>query len=408
MLAGCFRGTIGFVDDHTTPAEAAEVLDAGAAELRAMLGDDWEVAVEPEAASPHGGDMGWDAVIRLTSRHDSIFTELLVDVRTRVTPKDAAGLITSKALLVRKINRNTRLMVFAPWISPKTQEELRRREIDYLDLTGNVSLRVTRPAVIIHTQGADRAPASHRAPSSKPMLTGPAAGRLVRLLADVKPPYRATDLAKSAGLSTAYVSKLLDSLEDQLLIERDNKVIVHVDWQGLLRTRAGTLDLAHHSKPVGMLAPMGIRSVIERLVEADGFVAGSEILVTGSYAARAVAPIAVGGQLMIYTVPHDDASLTRLAQELGLMPVPEGADVLVLAPWDLSVLHRPVRYDQYWQVGLSQLVLDCLSGPGRMPAEGEKVLEFMATNEDNWRLDDLARARRHRTSNPGTGPQELF
>ncbi|MFF9301747.1 hypothetical protein [Streptomyces sp. NPDC014764] len=396
------------MDDLTTHDQADKVLAEGTTNLRAMLGEDWEVSIQPEAASPQGGDTGWDAVIRLASRHDSIFTELLVEARTKLTPKDVAGHISSKAQLVRRINRHTRLMVFAPWISPKTQEELQRREIDYLDLTGNVSLRVTRPAIIIRTLGADRAPAGHRAPSSKPMLTGPAAGRLVRLLADVRPPYRATDLAKSAQLSVPYVSKLLDALEDQLLIGRDNKVIAHVDWQALLRTRAGALDLAHHSNPVGMLAPMGIQPVIEQLVQADGFAAGSEILVTGSYAARPVAPIAVGGQLMIYATRHDDASMTRLAQELGLMPVPEAADVLILAPWDLSVLHRPARLDRYWQVGLSQLVLDCLSGPGRMPAEGEKVLEFMAANEDIWRLDDLGQAGRHRTIDPGTRPQKLF
>jgi hypothetical protein len=397
-------------DDLTASAQTASVLDSGVEALRSLLGDEnWEVTVEHETEPPsHMGDTGWDAVVRLTARHDSNFTQLLVDVRTRVTPKDVAGHLSSKWRLVQRVNHYTRLMVFAPWISPKAQEELRRREIDYLDLTGNVSLRVTRPAIIIHMQGADRAPVSHRAPSSKPMLTGPRAGRLVRLLADVKPPYRATDLAKSAGLSVPYVSKLLDSLEDQLLIERDNRVVAHVDWQGLLRTRASTLDLVHHTNPVGMLAPMGIQPVIDRLVRAEGVVAGSEILVTGSYAARPVAPVAVGGQLMLYTEHRDDASMTRLVKELGLMPVPEAADVLLLAPWDLSVWHRPARYDRYWQVGLSQLVLDCLSGPGRMPAEGEKVLEFMAAEEDTWRLDDLSQAGRHRTLNSGTGTQELF
>lgn len=374
-----------------------------------MLGEDWEVTIEPEETpAPQGADVGWDGAIQVLSRHSNVFTRLLVDVRTRVTPKDVAGHILSKALLVRRVNHYTQVMVFAPWISPKTQEELRRREIDYLDLTGNISLRVTNPAIIIHTQGADRAPASHRAPSTKPMLTGPRAGRLVRLLTDVRPPYRATELAKSAGISVPYVSKLLDSLEEQLLIEREGKVVTRVDWQGLLRTRASSLDLAHHTNPIGMVAPMGIQPVIDRLVETEGFVAGQEVLVTGSYAARPVAPVAVGGQLMLYTAHRDDASMTRLTHELHLMPVPEAADVLLLSPWDLSVWHRPVRYDRYWQVGFSQLVLDCLSGPGRMPAEGEKVLEFMMENEGIWRLDDLARAGRHRTSSSGAGAQELF
>jgi hypothetical protein len=36
-------------------------------------------------------------------------------------------------------------------------------------------------------------------------------------------------------------------------------------------------------------------------------------------------------------------------------------------------------------VALSQLVLDSLSGPGRMPAEAEKVLEYMIDHESDWR-----------------------
>jgi hypothetical protein len=30
-------------------------------------------------------------------------------------------------------------------------------------------------------------------------------------------------------------------------------------------------------------------------------------------------------------------------------------------------------------------VLDCLSGPGRMPAEGEAVLGWMGEHEGTWR-----------------------
>ncbi|MFJ3826045.1 helix-turn-helix domain-containing protein [Streptomyces nodosus] len=389
-------------------APSTDVLLQGISALQRMLGEDWDVAVQPDQSLPvHGGDMGWDAVVRITSRHDSMFTELLVDVRDRLTPKDVAGYLGSTALLVRQLSHHTRLVVFAPWISPKTQEELRRREIGYLDLTGNVSLRVPRPAIVLHTQGADRAPVSHRPPSNKPLLTGARAGRLVRLLADVIPPYRATDLAKRSGLSLPYVSRLLDSLDDQLLIERDGRLIVRVNWQELLRTRAHHLDLVHHSSPVGMLAPNGIPAVINHLAASDGRIAGTEVLVTGSYAARTIAPVAVGGQLMLYTLPGK-AMQTRIAHELNLIPVPEAADVLLLSPWDLSVWQRSRKYDSYWQVGLSQLVLDCLSGPGRLPAEGEKVLEYMAANEHAWRLDDLSDADDQSVFRFGPEDRHLF
>lgn len=36
---------------------------------------------------------------------------------------------------------------------------------------------------------------------------------------------------------------------------------------------------------------------------------------------------------------------------------------------------------------LPQVAVDCLTGPDRMPAEGEALLEWMAANEESWRLD---------------------
>ena len=36
-------------------------------------------------------------------------------------------------------------------------------------------------------------------------------------------------------------------------------------------------------------------------------------------------------------------------------------------------------------VAYSQLVLDGLGGPGRMPSEAEAVLGYMSENEDSWR-----------------------
>ncbi|MET8275861.1 hypothetical protein [Streptomyces sp. NPDC005096] len=364
------------------------LLERAMESLQELLGTEWEVALRPEQLS--GGDQGWDATLQIKSA-DGVYVQMLVEAKQRVTPKEAVGPLTSTASLVRRVNRNTRLLVISPWISPLTQEALRASGIDYLDLTGNISLRVSRPAIVIHTHGADRAPAGHRPPSSKPLLTGLKAGRLVRLLADTLPPYRATELAQGAKLSLPYVSRLLDTLDDQLLIERDGKVIVSVDWQRLLRARADQTDLLRSTEPTGMLAPNGVKAVLKRLTDKNHMDPGyrREVLVTGSYAARSLAPLSVGGQLMLYVQEHP-LNVEAVADDLGLMPVPEGADVLILRAKDRSVWQRPMMVGGLWQVGLSQLATDCLSGPGRMPAEGEKILEFMAAHEQVWRKTDLS------------------
>jgi hypothetical protein len=38
----------------------------------------------------------------------------------------------------------------------------------------------------------------------------------------------------------------------------------------------------------------------------------------------------------------------------------------------------------------SQVAVDCLTGNGRMPAEGEAIVRWMADNEDQGRLVSLA------------------
>jgi len=41
----------------------------------------------------------------------------------------------------------------------------------------------------------------------------------------------------------------------------------------------------------------------------------------------------------------------------------------------------------------SQVAADCLTGTGRMPAEGQALLEWMLANESRWRIDNLDKAR---------------
>jgi len=353
--------------------------------LRELLGPDWEVIFRPERMSEKGRDS--DVMLQIKSA-DGVYVEMLVEAKRRVTPKEAAGPLASTARLVRRVNQYTQLLVVSPWISPPAQEALRTSGIDYLDLTGNVSLRVSRPAIVIHTRGAAHAPVGRRPSTSKPLLTGIKAGRLVRLLADTFPPYRATDLARGAQLSVPYVSRLLDALDDQLLVERDGKVIVSVDWQRLLRSRAEQTDLLRGAEPAGMLAPNGVKAVLKRLVTMP-IDYQAKVLVTGSYAARSLAPLSVGGQLMLYT-QGDVSNAEVVADDLGLIPVQEGADVILLKAKDRSVWQRPMMVAGVWQVGLSQLATDCLSGPGRMPAEGEKILEYMTKHERVWRKSDLS------------------
>jgi hypothetical protein len=327
--------------------------------------------------------------VEVRSDGDSTYAELLVDLKIDVSPRTVEENLLPKLDLVQQVTAFTTLLVMAPWISPRTQRILRDHGISYLDLTGNVSLRVPRPAIAVYTQGATRAPRTAAPLGVKATLAGPKVSRLVRLLVDIAPPYRAGELAEAARLSLPYVSRLLDTLENQLLIRREGRVITDVDWPNLLRARAEQVNLLRHNSYVGMLAPNGLSQVWKALRDLQKHhPVGQRIVLTGPYAARAVAPLAAGGQLMLYAPPGAN-SADDIGDALGLLRVREGADVILLHAHDEVVFERTMVVDDIRQVALSQLVLDSLSGPGRMPAEGEAVLQYMTEREQQWRASEI-------------------
>ncbi|MEV7003880.1 hypothetical protein AB0N62_40410 [Streptomyces sp. NPDC093982] len=359
------------------------VFDAGLRRLRSLFGEGWAVEASPGHENPPADRY---ADIMIDIRTDSgQWARYVVDVKRSVTPRLVDYELAAKMRLVRQVHTFTSLLVMAEWISPKTQERLRNHGISYLDLTGNAWIRADRPAIFIYTEGASRAPRSAAQPSSAVTLSGSKAERLVRILADVRPPFRAGDLAKATSLSLPYVSRLLGTLEDQLLIRREGRTIHKVDWQGILRARAEHSHLLNLNPYSSYIAPNGHDYLLQQLQ--SPFISRHRIAITGSYAAREVAPLSVGGQLMLYIRP--DHFNDELIDNLGLLPVKQGADVLILDAHDPVVFKRLRTVDGLPHVALSQLALDCLSGPGRLPAEGEAVLQSMAAHEEQWRDLDI-------------------
>src|SRR6201999_2633010 len=103
-----------------------------------------------------------------------------------------------------------------------------------------------------------------------------------------------------------------------------------VDWQGLLWARAEHSHLLNLNPYSGFLTPNGHDYFLDQL--RDAFVTRHDLAITGSYAAREVAPLSVGGQLMIYIRPGHVPD--AFADSLGLLPVQQGADVLFLDAHD--------------------------------------------------------------------------
>ena len=105
---------------------------------------------------------------------------------------------------------------------------------------------------------------------------------------------------------------------------------------------------------------------------------------TGSFVTSAVAPVAAAEVAVIYTADPE-----RLAKAVRLLPATTGSNVILAVPYDPIVFQRRQTLDRVQAVSVAQAVMDSLTGPARMPAEGEALLTWMRRNESRWRSTKL-------------------
>jgi len=348
-----------------------ELLDRAFDALRSMLP---EIQLSREQ-SPQ--DAGVDALWLLPAPNGQPAT-LLVEAKARLLPRDVDQLQARLTPLAGP-TRNATIVIVAPWLSPRSRALLTERGLNYIDLSGNIAIRINRPTVVIQTHGTDRDPNPQVVPPAQ--LKGSRVNRIVRLLADVKPPYGVSALANAAGVSAGYVSRVLEALDEQALVQRGRRrEVIDVEWARLLEARAANYDLLTSNQAETYVTQQSFEAILDRLRQQDT----GDVVVTGSVAAAQVAPITAPAQLVLYT-----SSPKTVRTEAKLLPATRGANVVLLRPADFSQVDRPRLVDGIAYAGLSQLAMDCLDGNGRLPEEGDALLRVMAETEDHWRLPTL-------------------
>jgi hypothetical protein len=366
---------------ENTSLEGTDLIDRAVFWLDQALPQSWTVERSKTSFSGAPGteprrldtaiDLGWSSGIRTT---------LVVEAKRTFTPRDAEQLLRGLARQLRTLAHGIAILVVADWLSPRTQELLAEQDVNFIDLTGNALIRLENPTLFIRSQGATRNPEPQ--PPGRARVRGPKAARVVRLLVDVRPPYGVREIATAAGVALSYTSRLFDSLDREALLDRSPRGQVEaVDVPGLLRRWAESYDVFKANNAATFVAPNGVASALQRLTRDS---TTGRVAITGSFAATRLAPVAAPALLVAYC---DDVS--SLATALDLLPADEGSNVALLRPYDSLVWDRTVRADSLQYVAPSQTVVDCLSGTGRMPSEGEALLEWMLEDESRWRLASL-------------------
>ncbi len=150
-----------------------------------------------------------DAILKV-SGPGSGQASIVIEAKSRIEPKDVDSLAASP-----RPDRDAALLVVAPFISVRTQERLEAAGFSYADLTGNIRLSLSKPALFIDARGADENP--EPASRERRSLKGPKAGRLVRALCDFSPPVGLRELAKRAEVDAGYASRIVQVLVREAL-----------------------------------------------------------------------------------------------------------------------------------------------------------------------------------------------
>jgi len=356
--------------------------------LRERLPSGWTVG---RTAGPGVVDKESDALFSFSPQAGMSGGVALIEARRNFAAADVDRLLGGLTRRLRETSTGWPIVLVSDFLSPRTRDLLAREDIGYVDLTGNVRLVMRNPGMFIETSGNDHRPSGTGAKRAAG-LAGVKAGQIIRFLVEVVPPYGVLDIEQATRISRGYVSRVLERLADEALIEREKRgPVMRADWPALLRRRGQSVGLFGASTVRTYVSPSGSKSAFEALRQSRF---RDNIVVTGSFAAVRVAPVAAPTLLVLYL---DGLTFDPVVESLGLWPADESPDVVLLRPSNMSVLDNPRPVDGLQMVGLPQLVIDCLGGVGRMPSEGEAVLDWMQTNETVWRypsLDEYLRARR--------------
>jgi hypothetical protein len=267
-------------------------------------------------------------------------------------------------------------MVAAGYLSPSARAWLEEHDVSYGDTTGNIRIVIAKPALYLRDVGAVRDP--WRGPGRpRGTLQGLPAARVVRALADYAPPVTVRGLVDRSGASTGATYRVVEFLEREGLVERGlHGSIRQVQWRRMLERWSQDYGFQSSNHVTGYLHPRGLDAALEALVGSRGL----RYVITGSFAAERLAPYAPARLAMIYA---EDPGQT--ARQTGLRALDTGPNILIATPVYDVVYERSTESGGLTFAAPSQTAVDLLTAPGRGPAEGLALLDWMESNEYSWR-----------------------
>jgi hypothetical protein len=342
--------------NNTPPADNV-VLREAIGELQRCLPGHWTTAIAVKTNDT--------TAARLTIRTPAgASAAVAIGSRRQLDPKLVAGFASAL-----KAAPADGFLVVAPFLGERTRERLSAEGIGYVDLTGNMRLSLDRPTVFIQTRGASKDP--WRQPRTMRSLDGVKACRVVRALCDQAPPWGVRALAARAGTDPGYVSRLLDLLDREELVERAPRgPVLAVDVAGLIRRWAVDYRFEEANRTAPFTHAHGVLGALGRLREQP-----SPHAITGRAGAAALSGGALPAEVTLYV-----DNLERVARRLGLTSAATArhqhgrAHLLLVEPFDGVVFEGAWERDGLRYAAPSQVAADLLGMRPPAPEHAETLL----------------------------------
>jgi hypothetical protein len=357
------------------PETQTELLERSVEVLRVRIPSTWRLIAEEQYKLPVGRRP--DAVLRLIAP-DGSEALLLLEAKRVLERRDVLPMIDQLSDLASSFPTAYPLVV-GRYLSQSVRAALEKRGTSYIDATGNVRLDLPSPAIYISDRGEDRDPWRSRSGRPRGTLKGAPASRVVRTLLDYAKGWKIRDLVASSGASTGATYRVLEYLQREGLVVRDESGIYTVpNWRELLEAWSRDYGFRKSSATSGFVDPRGLSNLVARAAETTDI----RYAFSGSLAAQEWAPYAPPKSAMVYV-----DNVTQVAEAWGLRPVTAGANVLLAeAESDVVFQRTTIARSGVIVAAAAQVAVDLLTGPGRNPSEGEQLMDWMEHNEPAWRL----------------------
>lgn len=355
----------------TPPNRPSTLLTLAIDRLRERLPPGWRVEstgpwVPAEAKS-------YDALVRIEGP-DAAAALLALELRTRTSGRIPA---LTREKLPRAVGRTAVPVLVAPFVPPALQMELQGQQVGYIDATGNLDIRISRPGLFLSAVGALKNPWPVQRPART--LRSAKAARVVRVLTDMAEPFGVRQIASIAATDPGYVSRILAMLEQDGLIVAEPRGPTTKVYRGrLVRRWASDYQVWSTNRVLRLFEPRDLSTLalrIRDLAREDAF----RYAITGSWAASRFAPVAATRLLACFV---DDPEV--IAGRLSLRVEEQVGNVWLIAPFDPVVYERPQREQGITIAAPAQVLVDLMTSPGRAPSEADAYLAWLQENEELW------------------------